>query len=126
MTQHNYLTKMANVIIDNDTGKKFNHCQLSKNPNHKKIWKLICQKYQKIIQGGKRTCGCNRHHVHHCTRSGAYILNQRCDVWLYSSRLLAKTIGTTKNDTNIGRLFILLCSIFQNTNGRYNHIQDNN
>ena len=29
--------KMANVIINDDTGKEFNYCQLSKHPKHQKI-----------------------------------------------------------------------------------------
>ena len=39
ITQHNYLTKMANSIIDDDTGKELNYHQLSKNTKHKKIRK---------------------------------------------------------------------------------------
>ena len=38
MTQNKYLTKMANTIIDDDTGNEFNYRQLSKNPKHKKIY----------------------------------------------------------------------------------------
>ena len=39
MTQNDYITKMANMIIDDDTGKELNYRQLSKNAKHQKIWK---------------------------------------------------------------------------------------
>ena len=39
MTQHNYLTQMANAIIYEDTEKEFNYSQLSNHPKHKEIWK---------------------------------------------------------------------------------------
>ena len=39
MTQHDYITKMANAIIDDYTVKELNYCQLSKHPKHQKIWK---------------------------------------------------------------------------------------
>ena len=39
MTHHNYLTKTANVIIDDDKIKELNYCQLSKHLKHQKIWK---------------------------------------------------------------------------------------
>ena len=36
---NNYPTNMANAIIDNDTGKELNYCQLSEHTKHQKIWK---------------------------------------------------------------------------------------
>ena len=39
MTHHDYITNMANGIIDDDAGKEFNYRQLSNNPKHKKIRK---------------------------------------------------------------------------------------
>ena len=39
ITQHDYLAKMANATIDDDTGKEFNYRQLGKNPKHQKLWK---------------------------------------------------------------------------------------
>ena len=34
MTQHDYLTKMANAIIDDDSAKEFIYIQLSKHPKY--------------------------------------------------------------------------------------------
>ena len=39
MTQNEYLTQMANVIIDDDIGKELNYRQLSKHPKHQNIRK---------------------------------------------------------------------------------------
>ena len=39
MTQHNYLTNMANAIIDDDIGKELNYLQMIKHPKHQIIWK---------------------------------------------------------------------------------------
>ena len=39
MTKHNYLTNMANAIVDDETGKELNYRQLSKHPKHHKMWK---------------------------------------------------------------------------------------
>ena len=52
VTQHNYLTKMAKKIIDDDTGKEFNYRQLSKHPKHKKICKqLFANEIGRLSQG---------------------------------------------------------------------------
>ena len=39
MTQRKYLKKKANAIIDYDTEKELNYCQLCKHTKHQKIWK---------------------------------------------------------------------------------------
>ena len=53
ITQHTYLTKTANTIIDKDTGKEFNYHHLSKNPKHKKIWKESFTNELKILSQGE-------------------------------------------------------------------------
>ena len=37
MTHHDYITNMANAIIDDDTGKELNYRQLSKHHKHQNI-----------------------------------------------------------------------------------------
>ena len=39
MTQHDYLAKLANAIIDDNIVKEFNYRQLSMHPKHQNIWK---------------------------------------------------------------------------------------
>ena len=39
MTQHKYLTNVANAIIDDGTGKELNYLQMSNHPKHQKICK---------------------------------------------------------------------------------------
>ena len=51
MTHHNYLTKMANAIIDDDTGKELDYHQLSKNLKYKHMETIIRQKLGRIFQG---------------------------------------------------------------------------
>ena len=52
MTQHDYLTNMANAIIDDDTGKELNYHQISKNTKHQKIWKQsFANKLGRLSQG---------------------------------------------------------------------------
>ena len=52
MTQNDYLTKMANVVIDDDTGKESNYRQLSQYPKHQKIWKQsFANKIERLSQG---------------------------------------------------------------------------
>ena len=53
MTQYGYLTKMANAIIDDDTGKYLDCRQLGKHPKHQKIWKQSFSKdLGRLSQGG--------------------------------------------------------------------------
>ena len=55
MTHHSYLTHMANAIIDNDTGKDLNHCQVSKHTKYKKIRKQsFASKLGRLTQGEGR------------------------------------------------------------------------
>ena len=52
MTHHDYLTKMASKIIDDDAGKELNYRQLSKHPKHQNIWnRSFANKIGRISQG---------------------------------------------------------------------------
>ena len=44
MTPHDYLTKMANAIIDKYTGKELSYHQLCKHPKYNKTWKQYFSK----------------------------------------------------------------------------------
>ena len=52
ITQHNYITKMANMIIDVDKGKELNYFQLSKHPKHQKVYnKSFANKLGRLDNG---------------------------------------------------------------------------
>ena len=52
ITQHDYLTHMTNMIIDDDIGKEINYYQLSKHPKHQKIWKRsFTNELRRLYQG---------------------------------------------------------------------------
>ena len=54
MTKHNYLTNMANAIVDDETGKELNYRQLSKHPKYQKIWKkYFSNKLGRLSQGAE-------------------------------------------------------------------------
>ena len=64
MTQHDYMTKTANKIIDEDTGKELNYRQLSNHPKYKNNMETILHKQtRQIIPGGRRKRGRHIHHV---------------------------------------------------------------
>ena len=52
MTHHDYPKKIANAIIDDDTGKELHYFQLCHHPKHQKIWKQsFDNKLGRLVQG---------------------------------------------------------------------------